>query len=123
MTEYGACRGAKPLCREVEGISQFLCSIPQEWGIKGVDGILKEPAAQPTSLDSRLRGTDTTKRVRGTRPFRWLGGVLLFAGKLRFARATYQVCAEGQSASGGCREFEGVPQFPYHTPNNGGSRG
>jgi hypothetical protein len=53
------------------------------------------------SLDSRLRGNDTTKRVRGTRPFRWLGGVLPFAGKLRFARATYQVCAEGQSPFAG----------------------
>jgi hypothetical protein len=33
----GVCRGAGPLCRGFGGSPSFRYSIPQEWGIKGVD--------------------------------------------------------------------------------------
>jgi hypothetical protein len=38
----------------------------EEWGTKGVDGIIREPAAQPTSLDSRFRENGTMKRCKDT---------------------------------------------------------
>jgi hypothetical protein len=31
----GKCRGAKPLCREFEGVPRSIFLCPQEWGIKG----------------------------------------------------------------------------------------
>ena len=31
------CRGAKPLCREFEGVPQFFLIVPPRLGVKGVD--------------------------------------------------------------------------------------
>jgi hypothetical protein len=60
------CRGAKPLCRDFEGVPQLSFSFPQEWRPEGQEErvLVGYAFAQPTlHKDSRLRANDTGRSV------------------------------------------------------------
>jgi hypothetical protein len=61
-------------------------------------------------VDSRLCGNDRGGALPHLLP--GVSGHLRITGKCAIPRE----CAEGQSASGGCRRFEGAPQFPNLPP-------
>ena len=107
--------------------------------MRGVPMDLRNPLESPFAKGGLGRmGIESA----GTRPCRGFGGYSRITGRFRFARATHPGCAEGQSASGGCRESESVPadlrnppespfaeglgvspSIPYSSPTIGGQRG
>jgi hypothetical protein len=108
------CRGAKPLCRESEGIPQFSSFLsPKNGGSKGVDchngaGTDEFRFSTPEPrLDSRLRGNDR-------------GGCLLRASFKLVPTRVLRGVQRGSPPQADAGSLRVSLNHPFHSPKSGG---